>query len=181
MFNRGGTCAGVRASSSGIAATLAATIWCGLPGVGRADCDTGSVEDLVACTWRSHAPASCEAAAGQQTAPVDGMPILRFGEDTQYGTSSRGNVYRASPGQAVRAPVAGVVGFAGDYRSYGPVVVIHGCGDSVVIAGPLADSVALGAVVPMGAPVARVATQGALYVELHRDGRRVAPGFTDLP
>jgi len=100
------------------------------------------------------------------------------------GSASKGVVIETASEAAVLAPAKGVVIFAGEYRSYGKLVVIDlGCDLRLLMAGlgtvtvQHADAVEQG--VRLGAMA--VAKGGAnylpvLYVELRRGGQTIDPG-----
>src|SRR5262249_24431120 len=68
--------------------------------------------------------------------PVTGRPIVGFGEHGTHGARSRGIVFESQYGADVRAPVAGIVVYAAEFRSYGKLVTIAvGCEAHVLIAG----------------------------------------------
>ena len=59
--------------------------------------------------------------------PVDGQRILKFGQPTVYGGKSHGVVFQVAGGASVRAPATGVVMFAGEFRSYGDLLIVDAC------------------------------------------------------
>ena len=81
---------------------------------------------------------------------------LKFGQQTEYGATSRWLVYKAAGGAAVRSPVSGVVIFAGEFRSYGDVLIVDACTVVAVVAGLLSLDVAERQAVSAGDALATV-------------------------
>ena len=81
----------------------------------------------------------------------------------------------ARPGGQVVAPAPGRVGFAGDYRGYGKIVIIdHGGGWVSLLTGMIALSVGVGDTLDAGTPVGRAGSQDSrITIELRRAGRPV--------
>src|SRR3954469_4181876 len=105
--------------------------------------------------------------AGAWTWPVDG-PVLHpfsLGSDPYAGGQHRGVDIAAGAGNAVRAPVAGRVSFAGTLPRYGRTVTIRADGFAVTLLhlGDLA--VARDALVTEGQPVAVVGSSGEVEHE----------------
>lgn len=80
----------------------------------------------------------------------------------------------------VRAPVAGVVMFAGQYRTFGNVVILMArCDLQVILAGANELNVTPGQAVAPGQQLAAMGNEGLprlLYVELLQAGRTINPG-----
>src|SRR3546814_5521863 len=95
------------------------------------------------------------------------------GEVDESGVRSRGITIAARPGGQVVAPAPGRVGFAGDYRGYGKIVIIdHGGGWVSLLTGMIALSVGVGDTVDAGAPVGRAGSDDSrITVELRRGGQ----------
>ena len=111
--------------------------------------------------------------------PAPGDVIVPFGAATKHGTHSKGLVI-ATPSEAiVKSPVAGVVLFAGAYRSYGQIVIIDACAHDVLLAGLTQIDVPAGGSLGLGQPLGAMAkTSGdapVLYIEARRDGRPIDP------
>src|SRR3546814_20459131 len=82
--------------------------------------------------------------------------VTGLGEADESGVRSRGITIAARPGGQVVAPAPGRVGFAGDYRGYGKIVIIdHGGGRVSLLTGMIALSGGVGDTVHAGAPVDR--------------------------
>jgi septal ring factor EnvC (AmiA/AmiB activator) len=112
---------------------------------------------------------------GAYRLPVVGRIVAGLGEVNDSGVRSRGLTIAAQPGGQVVAPAAGHVGFAGDYKGYGKIVIIdHGGGWTSLITGMIALSVGVGDTLGAGAPVGRAGSDDArITVELRRAGRPV--------
>jgi len=112
--------------------------------------------------------------------PVAGQRILDFGEQTRYGASSKGIVYETEQGARARAPVAGTVLFAGQFRSYGNLIILDACGFDVLLSGLAALSVRDGDNVEATAELGRLPGDSSrgpplLYFEVRSGGRPVDP------
>jgi septal ring factor EnvC (AmiA/AmiB activator) len=122
-------------------------------------------------------PAAAEAdlAQGAYRLPVVGRIVAGLGEVNESGVRSRGVTIAARPGGQVVAPAPGRVGFAGDYRGYGKIVIIdHGGGWVSLLTGMIALSVGVGDTLDSGAPIGRAGSDDSrITVELRRAGRPV--------
>ncbi|MGE0025100.1 MAG: peptidoglycan DD-metalloendopeptidase family protein, partial [Hyphomicrobium sp.] len=77
-----------------------------------------------------------QAAKGKLPLPARGRRALGFGDKTQYGGTSKGIVIETRFGARVTAPCDGWVVYAGEFRSYGQLLIINaGGGYHVLIAG----------------------------------------------
>ena len=121
------------------------------------------------------ATAEAELAKGAYRLPVVGRIVAGLGEVNESGVRSRGVTIAARPGGQVVAPAPGRVGFAGDYRGYGKIVIIdHGGGWVSLMTGMIALSVGVGDTLDAGAPVGRAGSDDSrITVELRRAGRPV--------
>ena len=121
------------------------------------------------------AAAEAELTRGAYRLPVVGRIVTGLGEVDESGVRSRGITIAARPGGQVVAPAPGRVGFAGDYRGYGKIVIIdHGGGWVSLLTGMIALSVGVGDTVDAGAPVGRAGSDDSrITVELRRAGRPV--------
>ena len=130
----------------------------------------GAVGGLVAPVT-----AEAELAQGAYRLPVVGRIVSGLGEVNEGGVRSRGITIAARPGGQVVAPAPGRVGFAGDYRGYGKIVIIdHGGGWVSLLTGMIALSVGVGDTLDAGAPVGRAGSDDSrITVELRRGGRPV--------
>jgi len=118
--------------------------------------------------------------------PAQGRRVLSFGERTQYGAASKGTVLETRQGAQITSPCDGWVVYAGEFRSYGQLLIINaGDGYHVLLAGMSQIDVAPGQFVLASEPVGTMSSaargQGAsigspvLYVEFRKDGRPIDP------
>jgi septal ring factor EnvC (AmiA/AmiB activator) len=127
-------------------------------------------------------------AKGQLPLPAHGRRVLTFGEKTQYGSQSRGLVIETRYGGQVVSPCDGWIVYAGEFRSYGQLLIINaGGGYHVLLAGLSQIDAQPGQFVlaaepigtMMGTPTASAAKAQAaapvLYVEFRKDGRPIDP------
>jgi septal ring factor EnvC (AmiA/AmiB activator) len=92
----------------------------------------------------------------------------------------------ARPGAAVTAPSAGIVRFAGPFRSYREILILeHPGGYLSLIAGMSRVNAAVGAQIGAGEPIGtmdeRADVRPELYYELRRNGQFVDPEAVTLP
>ncbi len=117
--------------------------------------------------------------------PVAGDVLRRFGDADGTGHFSKGIVVATGPEAIVTAPADGFVVFAGDFRSYGRMIILNtGDGYHVVMTGMDNVRTRQGMFVFSGEPIAsmgakRVASAAALaletdrptlYIEFRKDG-----------
>jgi septal ring factor EnvC (AmiA/AmiB activator) len=120
--------------------------------------------------------------------PAQGRRALSFGEKTQYGAQSKGMVIETRNAAQVVAPCDGWVVYAGEFRSYGQLLIINaGDGYHMLLAGMSQIDVQPGQFVLTAEPVgtmsggAKNSTASAqtnapvLYIELRKDGRPIDP------
>ncbi|MFK0386031.1 murein hydrolase activator EnvC family protein [Agrobacterium sp. NPDC090273] len=122
---------------------------------------------------------------GKLDMPVAGDVLRRFGDADGTGHFSRGLVVATGPEALVTAPADGFVVFAGDFRSYGRMIILNtGDGYHVVLTGMDNVRTRQGMFVFSGEPIAsmgakRVASAAALaletdrptlYIEFRKDG-----------
>ncbi|MEQ1718750.1 MAG: peptidoglycan DD-metalloendopeptidase family protein [Hyphomicrobium sp.] len=120
--------------------------------------------------------------------PAQGHRVLAFGERTQYGANSKGIVIETRSGAQVTAPCDGWIVYAGEFRSYGQLLIINaGDGYHVLLAGMSQIDAQPGQFVLAAEPIgtmtgAAKSGQGAmqsnapvLYVEFRKDGRPIDP------
>lgn len=120
--------------------------------------------------------------------PVTGDVVRKFGDDDGTGHPARGITIAASAGALVTAPADGHVVFAGQFRSYGQMIILNtGDGYHLVLTGMDQVKTAQGKFVLSGEPLAvmgekRVASATALaletdrptlYIEFRKDGKPV--------
>ncbi len=120
--------------------------------------------------------------------PAHGRRLLAFGDKTQFGGHSKGMVMETRFSAQVTAPCDGWVLYAGEFRSYGQLLIIDaGDGYHMLLAGMSQIDVAPGQFVLTSEPVG---TMGAgpnkgsqeaqpsapvLYIELRKDERPIDP------
>jgi septal ring factor EnvC (AmiA/AmiB activator) len=124
-------------------------------------------------------------ARGLLPIPVQGRRVLTYGEKTQYGSQSKGLVIETRHGAQVVSPCDGWIVYAGEFRSYGQLLIINaGGGYHILLAGLSQIDAQLGQFVLAGEPVgvmraaAKSATQDnapVLYIEFRKDQRPVDP------
>ena len=127
-----------------------------------------------------------ENAKGLLPMPAFGRRVLNFGDKTQFGSQSKGLVLQTRHGAQVVAPSDGWVVYAGDFRSYGQLLIINaGGGYHVLLAGLSQIDVQLGQFVLTGEPVGVMPSSGSaskqqdsapvLYIEFRKDQKPVNP------
>jgi septal ring factor EnvC (AmiA/AmiB activator) len=127
-------------------------------------------------------------AKGLLPLPAQGRRVLTFGEKTQYGSQSRGLVLETRHGGQVVSPSDGWIVYAGEFRSYGQLLIINaGGGYHILLAGLSQIDVQLGQFVLAGEPVgvmsaaaksSQAKTQDnapILYIEFRKDQRPIDP------
>jgi septal ring factor EnvC (AmiA/AmiB activator) len=128
-----------------------------------------------------------EAARGTLRLPAQGRRVKRFGDADASGGTVKGISLQTRPEARITAPADGWVVYAGEFRSYGQLLIINaGGGYHVLLAGMSRIDVSLGQFVLAGEPIAVMgnsATPGqgddssrpVLYVEFRKDGRPIDP------
>ena len=127
-------------------------------------------------------------AKGQLSLPAHGRRVLTFGEKTQYGSQSRGLVIETRYGGQVVSPCDGWIVYAGEFRSYGQLLIINaGGGYHILLAGLSQIDVQLGQFVLTGEPVGVMSAAAksslpkaqesgpVLYIEFRKDQRPIDP------
>ncbi|HXF53392.1 MAG TPA: peptidoglycan DD-metalloendopeptidase family protein, partial [Hyphomicrobiaceae bacterium] len=117
--------------------------------------------------------------------PAQGKRVIAYGDKTQYGSTSKGIVIETRHGAQITAPCDGWVVYAGEFRSYGQLLIINaGDGYHVLLAGLSHIDVQVGQFVLAAEPVGTMApeppgkTQDSapvLYVEFRKEGRPIDP------
>jgi septal ring factor EnvC (AmiA/AmiB activator) len=127
-------------------------------------------------------------AKGLLPLPAQGKRVLSFGDKTQYGSQSKGIVIETRHGGQVVSPCDGWIVYAGEFRSYGQLLIINaGGGYHILLAGLSQIDAQLGQFVLAGEPVG-VMSAGAkpsqgkpqenapiLYIEFRKDQRPIDP------
>ena len=127
-------------------------------------------------------------ATGLLPLPAQGRQVLGFGEKTQFGGQSKGIVLETRQGAQITSPCDGWIVYAGEFRSYGQLLIINaGGGYHILLAGLSQIDVQPGQFVLAAEPVGTmsgwsqqsrpVAANSApvLYVEFRKDGRPIDP------
>ncbi|HWK38554.1 MAG TPA: peptidoglycan DD-metalloendopeptidase family protein [Hyphomicrobium sp.] len=127
-------------------------------------------------------------ATGLLPLPAQGRQVLGFGEKTQFGGQSKGIVLETRQGAQITSPCDGWIVYAGEFRSYGQLLIINaGGGYHILVAGLSQIDVQPGQFVLAAEPVGTmsgwsqqsrpVAANSApvLYVEFRKDGRPIDP------
>ena len=125
-------------------------------------------------------------AKGRLPMPAQGRRVLAFGEKNQFGRTSRGIVIETRHSASVVSPVDGWVVYAGEFRTYGQVLIINaGGGYHILLANLARADVEVGRFVLAGEPVGAMSSNvGArnqdaapvLYVEFrNKDGQSIDP------
>jgi septal ring factor EnvC (AmiA/AmiB activator) len=127
-------------------------------------------------------------AKGLLPLPVQGKRVLTFGEKTQNGGQSKGVILETRHGGQVVSPSDGWIVYAGEFRSYGQLLIINaGGGYHILLAGLSQIDVQLGQFVLAGEPVGVMSTAAKgpqaktqenapiLYIEFRKDQRPIDP------
>lgn len=111
--------------------------------------------------------------------PLAKDPTLDFGARTQYGAQSPGVVFSGNPGTLVRAPVSGLVVFAGEWSSYRELILIDACDFHAILVGASPVFVSRGQYVHAGDVIARIdqeeSDETRIYLEFRRGGTPIDP------
>jgi septal ring factor EnvC (AmiA/AmiB activator) len=120
--------------------------------------------------------------------PAQGRKALAFGERTQFGGQSKGIVIETRFYAQVTAPCDGWVVYAGEFRSYGQLLIINaGDGYHILLAGLSQIDVEPGQFVltaepvgtmsggPKNSPPSAQVSGPVLYVEFRKDGHPIDP------
>ena len=125
--------------------------------------------------------------------PAHGQRVIAFGDKTQYGGQSKGIVLETRAAAQITSPCDGWVVYAGEFRSYGQLLIINaGDGYHVLLAGLSQIDVQPGQFVLAAEPVGTMSgsTSGGqanaassktqnnspvLYIEFRKDGRPIDP------
>jgi len=128
-----------------------------------------------------------ETAKGTLRLPAQGKRVKRFGDADAAGSTLKGISLQTRGEARITAPADGWVVYAGEFRSYGQLLIINaGGGYHILLAGMSRIDVSLGQFVLAGEPIAVMGSlatpsQGddssrpVLYVEFRKDGRPIDP------
>lgn len=137
-----------------------------------------------------------EKARAKLPRPAHGEAVLRFGDPEKHGRPSEGEWIRTRKDAQVTSPADGWVVYAGEFRSYGQLLIINaGGGYHVLLAGMKRIDVAVGQFVLASEPVAVMGAAASekrneagddrpiLYIEFRKDGRPInpAPWWAEIP
>jgi septal ring factor EnvC (AmiA/AmiB activator) len=114
-------------------------------------------------------------------APAEGRIARNYGAREGQGPAAQGVVLATGAAARVISPAAGEVSYAGEFRSYGQVLILDlGGGYAVVLTGLQNISVRVGDRVRAGQTVGEMAAAATpapeLYVEVRRNGQPIDPG-----
>ncbi len=123
--------------------------------------------------------------------PAQGQRVRRYGQEDGFGSRSHGLFLATRAEAQVVAPADGKVEFAGEFRSYGLLLILNvGEGYHVLLAGLGTISAETGQTVRVGEPVGSMGKQPAsgtligdrledprpiLYIEFRKDGGAIDP------
>lgn len=125
--------------------------------------------------------AAMSALKGRLPLPAEGSVASEFGERRGVN-DGKGMTVTTRAGAVVTAPHDAIVRFAGDFRSYGRLLILDfGDGYHLLVAGLSGIDVVVGQWLLAGEPVGRMAAREnggrpELYLELRHDGTPIDPG-----
>lgn len=127
-------------------------------------------------------------AKGRLPLPAQGARVLAFGDKTQYGSQSKGIVLETRHGAQVTSPADGWVIFAGEFRTFGQLLIIDGGGGyHILLAGLSQIDVQPRQFVLAGEPVGVMTSapksatpktadgSPVLYIEFRKDNKPIDP------
>lgn len=120
--------------------------------------------------------------------PAQGRRVLAYGDKTNYGAQSKGLVLETRQGAQITSPSDGWIVYAGEFRSYGQLLIINaGGGYHILLAGLSQIDVQPGQFVLAAEPVGTMGaapksssgsttqTAPVLYVEFRKEGKPIDP------
>ncbi|MEO1205133.1 MAG: peptidoglycan DD-metalloendopeptidase family protein [Pseudomonadota bacterium] len=118
--------------------------------------------------------------------PARGKRVMSYGGKTEYGGKSKGIVFQTRAAAQITSPCDGWVVYAGEFRSYGKLLIINaGGGYHILLAGLSHIDVEPGQFILAAEPVGTMGdgpsgsgTSGngpVLYVEFRKSGRPIDP------
>lgn len=128
--------------------------------------------------------------------PAQGKTFLNFGETAPRGGTSQGQWVRTRYDARIVSPADGWIVYAGDFRSYGELLIIDaGGGYHILLAGMKHIDAEVGQFVLASEPVAVMGASAsqkkaekeddlpALYIEFRKDGRPInpTPWWAEIP
>jgi septal ring factor EnvC (AmiA/AmiB activator) len=124
-------------------------------------------------------------AKAQLPMPAQGRRVISFGDTTSNGRRSQGLVIETRHAAQITSPCDGWIVYAGEFRSYGQLLIINaGGGYHVLLAGLSHIDVQLGQFVLAAEPVGTMSAvpktkaqdnAPVLYVEFRKEGRPIDP------
>jgi murein hydrolase activator len=94
---------------------------------------------------------------GSMSQPVVGRRVLRFGDIARNGLRMKGEAYLTRDNALIRTPCDGWIVYAGEFRSYGQLLIINAGGDyHILLAGLSQVDVTMGQFVMAGQPVGKM-------------------------
>lgn len=124
-------------------------------------------------------------ARGRLPLPAAGQRVISYGDTTANGRKSQGVVIQTRQGAHITSPCDGWIVYAGEFRSYGQLLIINaGAGYHVLLAGLSHIDAQLGQFVLAGEPVGSMGSAHGsaaqdnapvLYVEFRKEGRPIDP------
>jgi septal ring factor EnvC (AmiA/AmiB activator) len=137
------------------------------------------------------APKAFAGSRGRLDYPAQGQVVRGFADADGFGGASKGMFIATRPEAQVVAPAAGRVEFAGEFRSYGQLLILDvGGGYHVLLAGLGALAAATGQTIRAGEPLGTMGKEPArstligdlledrrpiLYVEFRQNGGAIDP------
>lgn len=127
-----------------------------------------------------------EKARGALPLPVQGKRILKFGDPSRNVGRSRGEVFQARINAQITSPCDGLVVYAGQFRTFGQLLIINaGGGYHVLLAGLGELDVEAGRAIAAGEPIGKMGpgipaqsgevTPPILYVEFRSRDKPINP------
>ncbi len=124
-------------------------------------------------------PAKESAALDNFPLPAKGKIVTHFGEKNDLGAQSKGLVIETRSNAQIITPYPGEVVYAGNFRSYGLILIIEvGDGYHIMLSNLGRIDCVLGQNVVAGEPIGAMASsdsQPKLYVEFRKNGQPVSP------
>lgn len=127
-------------------------------------------------------------ARGRLPMPAQGRRVLGFGDKTQYGSQSKGIVLETRHAAQVTSPADGWVIFAGEFRTFGQLLIIDGGGGYHILLAGLShidvqprqfvlagEPVGVMQSPPRGAAPKAADSAPVLYIEFRKDNRPIDP------
>ncbi len=127
------------------------------PAAAETDEPAPPVVETAAIVSRIKPAKPFERTKGQLRLPVQGRRLLNFGDVTKTGIRLKGQAYATRPGAQVISPCDGWIVYAGEFRSYGQLLIINtGGGYHVLLAGLNQVDVTMGQFVLARQPVGKM-------------------------